>query len=176
MAWHQKFFKQKHKFLSLSSTILHGTFKILHRPPVEMATFVWQKIILCSREELFVMQNFSQMHSGMFRKVLFPSENVDRQRDFTHFYQWIESFFNPIEFLGLNKVNWVEKSPNSCKKMSKICKITLSADVFTTKQNLGKPSTVHRASTIIMGEKNLDVGKANWLAFLDWHQLLCQLG
>ena len=53
-------------------------------------------------------------------------------------------FFKPIEFLGLNKVNGIEKRQKSCKKMSKICQITLSADVFTTGQNLAKHSTVHR--------------------------------
>ena len=39
-------------------------------------------------------------------------ENVGRQDDFAnfwHFHQWIESFFNSIEFLCLNKVNWVRK-------------------------------------------------------------------
>ena len=40
--------------------------------------------------------------------------------------------------LGLNKVNWVEKRLKSCEKMSKIGKIIVSADVFTTKQNLEK--------------------------------------
>ncbi len=51
-------------------------------------------------------------------------------------------FFNSIEYLCLNKVNWVEKRLNSSVKMSKIYKITLSVDVFTMKQNLGKHSTV----------------------------------
>ena len=41
----------------------------------------------------------------------------------------MQSFFEPIEFLGLNKVNWVEKRLQSYEKMSKICQITLSADV-----------------------------------------------
>ena len=35
-------------------------------------------------------------------------------------------FFKPIEFLGLYKVNWVEKRLKSCEKMSKVCEITLS--------------------------------------------------
>ena len=61
---------------------------------------------------------------------------------FWHFHQWIESFFNSIEFLCLNKVNWIKKRPNSWVKMSKICEITLSANVFTTKQKLRKHSTV----------------------------------
>ena len=51
-------------------------------------------------------------------------------------------FFKPIEFFGLNKVNWVEKRLKSCEKMSKICKNTLSADVFRTKLDLRKHSTV----------------------------------
>ena len=81
----------------------------------------------------------------MFSKVVFCCENVGRQRDcanFWHFLTWNQPFFKLIEFLGLNKVNWVEKGLISCEKMSKICKITLSADVFTTKQNLGKHFTV----------------------------------
>ena len=51
-------------------------------------------------------------HSEMFSKVLFRCENVGRQRDlgnFWHFLTWFQSFFNPIEFLGLKKVNWVWK-------------------------------------------------------------------
>ena len=47
-----------------------------------------------------------------------------------------------MEFLGLNKVNWVEKRLHSCEKMSKNWEIILSADVFPAKQNLGKHSTV----------------------------------
>ena len=43
-------------------------------------------------------------------------------------------FSNQLSFLGLNKVNWVEKRLKSCENMSKICEIT-------TKQNLGKHST-----------------------------------
>ena len=81
----------------------------------------------------------------MFRKVLFRCENIGREDDFTHFWHfltWIRSFLKPIEFLGPNKVNLVEKRLKSCEKMSKICKIILTADVFTTKQNLGKHSTV----------------------------------
>ena len=68
----------------------------------------------------------------MFPQVLFPCENIGRQDDlanFWHFLTWILAFFNPFEFLGLNKVNWFEKRLNSCEKMSKICKITLSADI-----------------------------------------------
>ena len=85
------------------------------------------------------------LHSGMFCKVLFHCENVGRQDDlanFWHFFTWIQAFFNPIEFLGLKKVNWVEKRLKSCEKMSKLSKIILSADVFLTKQNHGKHSTV----------------------------------
>ena len=77
--------------------------------------------------------------------VFTMTQNLGRQRDFAnfwHFHQWVESFFNPIEFLGLNKVNWVEKRLKSCEKTSKFCKIILLADVFTTKQNLKKHSTV----------------------------------
>ena len=77
----------------------------------------------------------------MFSKVLFRCENVGRQRDFAnfwHFYQWIESFFNSVEFLCLNKVNWMEKRLNSCEKMSKIGQIMLSADIFTRKLNVGR--------------------------------------
>ena len=51
-------------------------------------------------------------------------------------------FVKTIEFLGLNKVNWVEKRLKSCEKMSKICEMTMSADVVTTIQNLKKHSTV----------------------------------
>ena len=83
----------------------------------------------------------------MFYKVLFRCENVGRQRDYAniwHFHQWIEPIFNSIEFLCLNKVNWVEKRLNSLVKMSKICKITLSADVFHSET---KPQeTFHCAS------------------------------
>ena len=88
----------------------------------------------------------SIQHSGMFPEVLFRCENIDRQRDFAyfwHFLTWIQSFLKPIEFLGLRKVNWVEKRLQSCEKMSKICEIILSADVFTRKQNHEKHSTVH---------------------------------
>ena len=87
----------------------------------------------------------SLLHSGMFPKVLYRCENIGRQDEsgnFWHFLKWIQSFFKPIEFLGLNKVNWVEKRLNSYEKMSKISKIILSADVFTTKQNLDKHSNV----------------------------------
>ena len=37
-------------------------------------------------------------------------------------------------------------------KMSKVCEITLSADVFTTKQNLGKHSTVHSFIEFILSQ------------------------
>ena len=43
---------------------------------------------------------------------------------FDIFFYEFKSFFKPIEFLGLNKVNWALKN------------------VFTTKQNFGKHSTV----------------------------------
>ena len=52
------------------------------------------------------------------------------------------SLFNSIDSLCLNKVNWIEKRLNSWKKMSQICEITLSADVFTTNLSLEKHSTV----------------------------------
>ena len=87
----------------------------------------------------------TKVHSGMFPEVLFRCENVGRQRDFEifwHLHQWIESFFNSIEFLCLSKVKWIEKGLNSLVKMSKFREITLSADVFATKQNLRKHSTV----------------------------------
>ncbi len=42
----------------VSNGILHVTLEILHRPPEQLAAFVWQKIILCSREEFFRMPNF----------------------------------------------------------------------------------------------------------------------
>ena len=77
----------------------------------------------------------------MFRKVLFNCENIGRLDDFANFWlflTWIQSFFKINEFLGLNKVNWVEKRLNSCEKMSKNCEIILSADIFTSKQNLGR--------------------------------------
>ena len=84
---------------------------------------------------------FDFLHIGMLRKVLYHCENLGRQRDFAifwHFHSWIESFFNSIEFLCIDKVNCVEARLNSVVKMSKIYKIMLSADVFATKQNLGK--------------------------------------
>ena len=77
--------------------------------------------------------------------VFTTKQNVVRHCDFInflHFHQWIESFFNPINFTKAWKLNWVEKRLNSLVKMSKICEITLSADVLTTKQNLEKHSTV----------------------------------
>ena len=46
------------------------------------------------------------------------------------------TLFRPKNSFGL------QKSPNSCEKMSKFSKIILSAEVFTTKQNLAKHSTV----------------------------------
>ena len=36
---------------------------------------------------------------------------------FLHFLTWIQSFFKPIEFWGLKKVNWVEKRLTSGEKM-----------------------------------------------------------
>ena len=62
---------------------------------------------------------------------------------FAIFSHEFSRFSNPIEFLGLSKVNWVEKRLKSDLKMSKICEIILSTDIFTTKQNLRKHSTVH---------------------------------
>ena len=76
-----------------------------------------------------------------FPRFCFVVKNVGRQDDlanFWHFITWFQLFIKPIEFLGLNKVNWVVKSLKSCEKMSKNCEITLSADVFTTIENLGK--------------------------------------
>ena len=52
------------------------------------------------------------------------------------------TLFRPKNSIGL------KKRLNSCEKMSKICKITLSADVFKTKQNLAKHSTVHSQSVL----------------------------
>ena len=75
--------------------------------------------------------------------VFTTKQNLGRQDDFAnfwHFLTWIQSFFKPIAFLGLNKVHSVEKRLNSCEKMSS--KIISSADVFTINQNLGKHSTV----------------------------------
>ena len=105
----------------------------------------------------------STVHGGMFLEVLFRSENVGRQRDFAnfwHFLTWIQSFFKPIEFLGLNNVNWFEKRLKSCEKMSKICQITLSADVFTAKQNLRKHSIVQWLDLL--------------LPFVNWGQVMCE--
>ena len=84
------------------------------------------------------------VYSGMFSKVFFRGENVGRHCDFAnfwHLHRWIESFFNSIDFIKAKKV---DKRLNSSVKMSKICKFTLSADIFTTKTNLGKHSTVHQ--------------------------------
>ena len=110
------------------------------------------KVLTCSWQTWHSSLDYKiwrRMHSGLLREVLFRWENIGRQDDlanFWHFLTWIQSFFNAIEFLGLNKVNWVEKRLKSCEKKSKICQIILSGDVFTTKQNLGKHSTVHNLS------------------------------
>ena len=45
-------------------------------------------------------------------------------------------------FRPKKKVNWVEKRLKSCEKMSKICGIILSVDVFPRNQNLAKHSIV----------------------------------
>ena len=58
------------------------------------------------------------------------------------FFKTQLTLFRPKNSIGF------EKRLNSCEKMSKICKIILSADVFTSKQNLGKHSTVHFFSCI----------------------------
>ena len=77
--------------------------------------------------------------------VLFGLKNVGRQHDFMKFWlfhTWIESFFNPIDFLCLKKQAiksmGVEKRLNSLVKMSKICQITLSAYVLFSCKNVGR--------------------------------------
>ena len=52
------------------------------------------------------------------------------------------TLFRPKNSIGF------KKRQNSYEKMSKICKIILSADVFTTKQNLGKHSTVYKEALL----------------------------
>ena len=70
--------------------------------------------------------------------ILFRWENVGRQRDlsnFWHFHQWIESLFNSIEFLCLNKVNWIDKKTQFIGENVK-SEITLSADVLLPFKNV----------------------------------------
>ena len=54
-------------------------------------------------------------------------------------------FSTQLTFLRPNNSIGFEKRLKSYEKISKICKIIKSADVFTAKQNLGKHSTVHCA-------------------------------
>ena len=93
-------------------------------------------------------------------EVLFRCKNVGRQRDFTnywHFHQWIESFFNSIDFIKAQTLNWVEKRLNllhwwKCQKLSKLrCGLTFS----------------HRNKTF----ENIPLGNflLNWVFFqLNW--------
>ena len=95
-------------------------------PPIEV-DLRWPKI-LTDVSALHCIMNLSCSHSGMFCKVLFRFENDGRQRNFAnfwHFLTWIQSFFKPIEFLGLNKVNWVENKPELCSayKRQQLCLI-----------------------------------------------------
>ena len=86
----------------------------------------------------YALKNKLPIHCGMFSKVLFRCENIGRLNDsanFWHFLTWIQSFFKPI------------------------CKIILSADIFTTKQNLGE--TIHCA--IIFSRQKIRL----------WNRLFC---
>ena len=61
---------------------------------------------------------------------------------FDIFANKLSLFSTQLSFYALIKSIGMQKILNSLVKMLKICKITLSADVFTTKENLGKHSTV----------------------------------
>ena len=83
--------------------------------------------------------------SGMFSEVWFlvkmSADNVISQI-FDIFSPDFSLFSAQLTLFRPKKLNWFEKRLNSCEKKSKNCKIILSADVFTTKQNLAKYSTV----------------------------------
>ena len=68
-----------------------------------------------------------------FARFCFVVKNIGRQDDFAnfwHFLTWFQSFLQPNWlYLGLKtQLGW--RRLNSCEKMSKICQIILSADVF----------------------------------------------
>ena len=130
--------------LGLSLFVYHLDNYILLKWFLDACTNLQNPIFAWATHEMEIF-SFSNTQWNVFFRFCFVVKNVGRQRDFAnfwHFLTWIQFFLKPIELLDLNKVNWVEERLNSCEKMSKICKITLSAFVFTTKQNLGKHSTV----------------------------------
>ena len=99
---------------------------------------------LVSQKKIYMTKK-KQSTVECFLRFGFVVQNIGRQCDlanFWPFHTWIESFFNSVDLIKPYKLNWVDKRLNSSVKMWKICQITLSADVFTTKHNLRKHSTV----------------------------------